>query len=91
MTVPRPQRVLKSSNAAQVRPVELDLVSEDLQVVLDFLGSGSPGSQEDEAAGNQEDDGRDVEIVCGISEACETSTGQLQFARAARATHAVVT
>lgn len=48
--VPRPQRVLERVDPAQVRPIELDAVGQDLQVVLNFFVRGAARAEEDEAA-----------------------------------------
>lgn len=48
--VPRPKRVFERAYAGQVGPVEFDAVGENLQVVLDFLRSGSSRSKENESS-----------------------------------------
>lgn len=70
LPVPAPERVFERADAREVRPVELDPVREDLQVVLHLLVRGPARAQEDELAVDEEDDRCDVEVVRRVSEAC---------------------
>lgn len=72
-TVPSPQRILQRADPAEVGPVELHSVGQDLHVVLDFLRGSSPWSQQDKAARDEEDDGRDVQVVSRVAKTYERS------------------
>lgn len=68
--VPPPERVLERPDSRKVCPVELDPVGEDLEVVFDFLVCGTTRAKEDEFPVDEENDGRDVEVVRWVAESC---------------------
>lgn len=69
VAAPAPERILECADPRQVRPIEFDVIGQDLQVILDLLIRGTLGSQEHQLTVNQEDDGGIVEVVSRISEA----------------------